>query len=98
MTPYCQYVSDTCEFYLKITDKWSRILNALFLFFSEMSANEKNMIRSFKEVGITERRRKEVQYGAFQSASYEYLRTLEIKEKNHINFCRYIDSFVLKVD
>lgn len=37
-------------------------------------------------------------YGAFQSAVYEYLRTLEMKEKNHINFSRYLDSFTMKLE
>ena len=45
MAPFCQYVTDTYEFYVRVTDKWGKYLAALQMFFTDMNISEKNMIK-----------------------------------------------------
>jgi hypothetical protein len=37
-------------------------------------------------------------YGGFQSAVFEFMRNIEIKEKNHSNYLRYIESLIGKLE
>ncbi|CDW77825.1 gram domain-containing protein [Stylonychia lemnae] len=98
MAPCCQYVSDTAEFYGKVTDKWTKYLTALLQFITEQSQIEKNMSKQFKEIMLSDKKKKELQLGGFQSAVFELLRTAEIKEKNHVNYQRYIETLVGKLE
>jgi hypothetical protein len=43
MLPYCQYVSDTTDFYTKLSDKWAKYLAALTQFFTDLVTVEKHM-------------------------------------------------------
>lgn len=44
------------------------------------------MVKAYKEMAASEKKRPDSTFGAFQGPAYEFLRTIETKEKNHIGF------------
>lgn len=77
VAPFCQYVCDASEFYSKMADKWGKYLACLTQFLSEMSATEKNMVKTYRDLALPERRQKENHFGVLSTPVYEFLRTLE---------------------
>jgi hypothetical protein len=53
-------------------------------FLNDISANEKIILRQYKDLNLAEK--KKSSFGPFQSSSLEFLRTLESKEKSHQSF------------
>lgn len=98
MAPFCQYVSDTADYYTKVTDKWTKYLGAVLQFFQELNNIEKSINKQFRDANAGDKKRKELTYGGFQSAVFELLRNLEIKEKNHGNFTKFLDISLQKLD
>ncbi len=82
--PFCQYATDACEYYLRLTEKWGRYFTNMTHFLNDISANEKIILRQYKDLNLAEK--KKSSFGAFQSSSIEFLRTLESKEKSHQSF------------
>jgi hypothetical protein len=63
-----------------------------------MTTTEKNMVKAYRDLSIPDKRRSDNHFGSFQGATFEFLRTLEQKERNHVNFNRYLDSIVGKAE
>ena len=56
------------------------------------------MGKFFKETINNEKRKKEIGNGNFQNISVEQQRVMESKEKSHLNFCRYLETLVMKLE
>jgi hypothetical protein len=95
---YCQYLTDTYDFYLKVTDKTGKHLGVLQAFLSELSTSEKSLAKQYKDFAIADRKRKENAFGPFQSHIIEFLRIIEQKEKVHSLFIRNMDAILAKTD
>ena len=63
-----------------------------------MSITEKIMVKSYKDLNIQDKKRNENHFGAFQNAVFEFLCTLEQKERNHISFNRVLESIMSKAE
>lgn len=98
MAPFCQYVSDAAEFYGKVSEKWGKYLSSLLAFFQELNSIERSMSKQLREANTADKKRKEQVYGGFQSTVFELVRNLEIKEKNHSNYTKFLDISLQKLD
>lgn len=95
---YCQYISDTYEFYTKVIEQAGKFLAVLLGFLGEINSSEKQLAKQYKDFAITDRKRKENVYGPFQGQVLEFLRVVEQKEKIHAQFSRNMDAIVAKTD
>ncbi len=83
VSPYCQYFHDTSEYFARVSEKQSKFLTTMIPFLNEVNTIEKIVIKFHKEFNLSERRKKENQFGPFQGVAYEFFRTLEMKERAH---------------
>lgn len=95
---YCQYISDTYEFYSKVIERAGKFLAVLQGFLGEINSSERQLAKQYKDFGIADRKRKENVYGPFQGQVLEFLRVVEQKEKIHGQFLRNMDAIVAKTD
>jgi hypothetical protein len=81
---------------MKQTEKWGRYFTNMMQFLNDISANERHIQKVYKEAVLQERRK--AHFGPFQSSAFEFLRTLEDKEKSHLTLSRTIDTLLTKID
>lgn len=67
-------------------------------FLNELFVTDRNIIKSYKDFNIAERRRKENQFGPYQGPAFEFFRSLEQKERAHVNLSRFLESMIAKIE
>lgn len=59
INPYCAYISDTFEYFNRMSEKSNKFLTSMIPFLNEIHGVEKNIIKLHKEFNLSERRKKE---------------------------------------
>lgn len=98
VSPYCQFIYDSSEFYSKVSEKWNKYFSSMVQFLTDLSLTEKSIVKQYRDMNLPEKRKPENIYGPFQGSVYEFLRTNDLKERNHITFNKFLEGVLAKID